>query len=114
MSDHTAAAADGACVHVVTLTCRDAGHAAQCLEALAAHGRPDALAYGCLAYEFGLREGVADTVVIVEHWRRWEDLDRLLVEKVVPALPMYNQLLSRSFDPARDTLRIHLQPGHPA
>ena len=28
--------------------------------------------------------------------------------KVVPAMPMYNQLLKRPFDPSKDTLRIKL------
>ena len=39
---------------------------------------------------------------------RWEDLDACIAEKVAPALPMYNELLRRIFDPARDTVRIAL------
>ena len=96
------------CVHVVTLQCKDAEHARNCLAALERYGRPDAEAYHCVSYEFGLKEGSADTVYLVERWRRWEDLDRLLAEKVVPALPTYNALLRQPFDPARDTLRIRL------
>jgi hypothetical protein len=95
-------------VHVVTLQCKDAEHAQRCLGALAAYGKPDALAYRCAAYEFGLKEGAADTVLRIERWRTWADLDRLLIEKVVPALPDYNQMLKRSFDPARDTQRIQV------
>lgn len=68
----------------------------------------DAMSFNCRSYEFGLKEGTADTVFLVERWNRWEDLDALLGAKVVPALPMYNQLLKRPFDPARDTLRIQL------
>ena len=93
---------------MVTLACKDGAHARRCLEALAQYGRPNGLAYGCLAYEFGLRVGAPDTVHIVERWHRWSDLDRLLVEKVAPALPMYNELLRRPFDPAQDTVRIAL------
>jgi hypothetical protein len=37
---------------------------------------------------------------------RWEDLDGLLADRVVPALPVYNQLLARPFDPSVDTERI--------
>jgi quinol monooxygenase YgiN len=99
---------EGRLIHVVTLDCKDQEHASRCLSALAEHGRPDALAYGCVAYEFGLQEGTTDTVRIVERWTHWKDLDALLVERVVPALPTYNQLLKRPFDPARDTLRIRL------
>jgi len=55
------------------------------------------------------REGqLVDTVCIVERWRRWEDLDALLRDEVVPALPLYDQLLKEPFDPARDTLRVTL------
>jgi hypothetical protein len=93
---------------VVTLECRDEQHATRCLEALAEYGRPDALAFNCVSYEFGLKEGTSDTVCLVERWRRWEDLDSLLAAKVVPALPTYNQLLKRPFDPAKDTLRVRL------
>ena len=74
-------------------------------------GRPDALACHCLSYEFGLKEGTTDTVCIVERWNRWEDLDILLQTKVIPALPTYDPLLKRPFDPARDTLRITLADG---
>lgn len=96
-------------MHVVTLDCKDAEHAERCIEALATYARPDALAFHCTSYEFGLREGTADTVCIVERWRQWRDLDALLREKVVPALPLYNQLLKRPFDPANDTVRIQLR-----
>jgi len=109
MSDADSAA--GRRIHIVTLTCKDAEHATLCLGALAAYGRPDALAYGCLAYAFGLKEGADDTVLLVERWRDWADLDRLLTEKVVPALPTYNALLKRPFDPATDTARITLFEG---
>jgi hypothetical protein len=95
-------------VHVVTLACKDADHAERCLEALTNHGRPDALAFQCESYEFGIREGTVDTVYILERWRSWQDLDALLQEKVVPALPLYDQLLKRPFDPAKDTVRIRL------
>lgn len=98
----------GQYVHVVTLQCKDAESASRCLGALAAYGRPDAEAFRCVAYEFGLREGTEDTVYLVERWNNWEDLDGLLAEKVIPALPLYNQMLRRPFDPAADTLRIRL------
>jgi quinol monooxygenase YgiN len=103
--------AAGRLLHVVTLACKDDEHASRCLDALAAHGRPDALEFHCLSYEFGLKEGTADTVCIVERWRRWEDLDALLTNKVVPALPLYNELLRQPFDQARDTTRITLVAG---
>jgi hypothetical protein len=99
---------DARFAHIVTLACKDAEHAGRCIEALAAVGRPDALAFNCLAYDFGIQEGTVDTVVLVERWRRLEDLDNLLREKVVPALPIYNQMLKRPFDPAADTVRIRL------
>jgi hypothetical protein len=98
----------GQLVHVVTLECKDDEHATRCLEALRNYGRPDALAYNCVSYDFGLKEGTSDMVYIVEYWHRWQDLDSLLQEKVVPALPLYNELLKRPFDPATDTLRINL------
>lgn len=94
--------------HIVTLDCKDAEHAARCIDALKNYGKPDALAYGCESYEFGWKAGSPDVVYLVERWKRWEDLDRLLVEKVVPALPVYNELLKRPFDPSADTLRIQL------
>jgi quinol monooxygenase YgiN len=77
-------AAEGRLIHIVTLTCKDAEHATLCLGALDAYGRPDALSYGCASYEFGLKDGSGDTVLLVERWRDWADLDRLLTEKVVP------------------------------
>lgn len=95
-------------VHLVSLGCKDADHAQQCLAALHQSGRPDAERYGCRAYEFGLQGGTDDVVRIIERWDRWEDLDALLAECVVPALPVYNQLLARPFDPATDTERITL------
>lgn len=103
-----ASAGDANLVHVVSLECKDAQHAGRCLEALANVGRPDALAYNCVSYLFGLKEGTSDTVFIVERWKRWQDLDALLRDKVVPALPTYNALLKRPFDPSKDTLRIRL------
>lgn len=61
------------------------------------HGRLDALALNCRSYGFGLKDGVADTVCIVERWSQREDVETLLSAKVVPALPMYNQVLMRPF-----------------
>jgi hypothetical protein len=101
-------AAPPACVHLVTLCCKDAEHALRCLDALTHYGRPDAFAFNCASYEFGLKEGAANCVYLVERWHRWEDLDALLVNKVVPALPVYNALLMRPFDPAADTVRVRL------
>lgn len=98
----------GDLVHVVTLECKDEANAKRCIEALSNYGRPAALAFNCISYEFGLKEGTNDTVYIVERWSQWRDLDALLSEKVVPALPMYNQLLRRPFDPAKDTVRVKL------
>ncbi len=101
-------AREGTCVHVVTLDCKGGDYAKRCMEALAKYGRPDARAFRCVSYELGIREGTSSTVYIIERWRTWADLDALLTEKVVPALPMYNQLLKTPFDPSRDTLRITL------
>lgn len=98
----------GRFIHVVTLSCKDAARAQECLKALAAYGRPDAISYGCASYEFGLKVGDDATVLLVERWEDFAKLDRLLAEKVVPALPVYNALLARPFDPVRDTLRIAL------
>jgi hypothetical protein len=98
----------GRLLHVVTLECKDAENAQRCLAALAQYGRPDALSFKCCAYEFGLKEGTRDTVCLVERWSQWQDLNALLTAKVIPALPLYNQLLKRSFDPAKDTVRIRL------
>jgi hypothetical protein len=98
----------GGLVHVVRLECRDQASAARCLGALGDHGRPDALAYGCLSYEFGPAVEAPATIVLVERWSRWEDLDALLAEKVVPALPLYDEMLARPFDAVRDTTRIAL------
>ena len=100
--------AEGKLMHVVTLECKDSDHARRCLDALANYGKPDALSFNCLSYEFGLKEGTADTVYLVERWSKWQDLDALLTEKVVPALPLYNQLLKHPFDPGKNTLRINL------
>jgi hypothetical protein len=99
---------EGQLVHIVTLECKDNAMASRCIEALGRYGKPDALAFHCASYEFGLKEGTSNVVQIVERWNRWEDLDSLLTEKVVPALPMYNDLLRRPFDPSRDTMRIEL------
>ena len=99
---------DGRFMHVVTLDCKDEEHATRCIEALANYGKPDALAFNCISYDFGLKEGARDTVYLIERWNQWADLDALLTEKVVPALPMYNQLLKRPFNPAEDTVRISL------
>ena len=102
---------EGHLVHVVTLRCKDADHATRCISALGAYGRPDALAFNCRSYDFGLQVGSPDTVCLIERWSRWEDLDSLLKEKVIPALPMYNQLLERPFDPSVDTMRVDLSNG---
>ncbi|MGA0116549.1 MAG: hypothetical protein ACO3IW_13480 [Burkholderiales bacterium] len=99
---------EGQFVHIVTLECKDSEHAKRCIEALANYGKPDALTFNCVSYEFGIKEGTADTVYIIERWRRWQDLDALLTTKIVPALPMYNQLLKTPFDPSRNTARINL------
>ena len=96
-------------IHVVTLNCKDNDHAKQCLDALTNYGKPDALSFNCSSYEFGLKAGTRDTVYIVERWNQWKDLDALLKTKVIPALPMYNQLLKNPFDPTTDTLRIELR-----
>lgn len=98
----------GKLIHVVTLKCKDNEHASQCLAALANYGKPDAMSFNCQSYEFGLKAGTKDTVYIVEQWSKWDDLNALLEAKVVPALPMYNQLLENPFDPVTDTLRIEL------
>jgi hypothetical protein len=98
----------GPFMHVVTLACKDSEHAKQCIEALASYGRPDALAFNCVSYDFGILEGTVDTVYLIERWHQWSDLDALLNEKVIPALPLYNQLLKRPFDPSKDTVRIKL------
>jgi len=89
----------------------DAGSAISRSIARAAHGRPDALAFNCASYEFGVRQGAVDTVVLVERWTRREDLDALLSAKVIPALPVYNALLKRPFDPSKDTMRIEVTAG---
>ncbi len=99
---------EGRLLHLVTLECKDEEHARRCIASLTTNGRPDALAFNCVSYEFGVKEGASDIVYLVEHWSRWEDLDALLAAKVVPALPLYNQLLKRPFDPAKDTVRIRL------
>jgi hypothetical protein len=101
-------AAHGDLIHIVTLRCRDAENAQRCLQALSAYGRPDAIAFGARAYEFGLELGTSATVRLVERWSRWADLDALLEQKVVPALPLYNEMLAQPFDPQRDTARIEL------
>jgi hypothetical protein len=62
--------------------------------------------YRCQSYDFGLRQGSETTVYIVETWNDWADLNSLLTEKVVPALPLHSELLRRLFDPQRDTVRI--------
>ncbi|MCB9928176.1 MAG: hypothetical protein H6844_01975 [Alphaproteobacteria bacterium] len=100
--------ADGVLMHVVTLACKDPHHAAEFLAVLAEHARRDAMAYNCLAFEFGLKEGTDDTVYLVERWRCWEDLDAMLAERVEPVMPVYNALLKRPFDPAADSVRLVL------
>lgn len=94
------------CIHIVSLDCKDARSARQCLDALAGQGRPDAISYGCLSYDFGLVQGSDRQIRLIERWRDWTALDRLLAEKVAPALPHYNALLARPFDPQADTLRV--------
>jgi hypothetical protein len=98
----------GNLIHLVTLKCKDSERANQCLHALANYGSVDAMSYDCVAYEFGLQAGSTDTVYIVERWKNWANLDALLQDKVVPALPMYNELLASPFNPATDTLRVEL------
>lgn len=100
--------ATGQNIHIVALRCKSAGHATQCLTALRDYGRPDALAYECQSYEFGRKVGDDATVILIERWGDFSQLNRLLTDKVIPALPDYNALLDREFDPARDTLRIVL------
>ncbi len=102
------AEAKNMCVHIVTLECKDAKSAKDCLEALKLYGLPDAQSFRCVSYEFGLKLGHQDTVYLVEHWNSWEDLDALLKEKVIPALPTYNTFLKRPFNPQTDTVRITL------
>lgn len=102
----------GLCLHLVTLSCKDAAHAQQCIQALTEYGRPDALAFNCESYEFGLQSGSDDTLFLIERWKNWEDLDRTIAEKVVPNLPMYNRFLKAPFDPARDTVRITLKTSY--
>jgi hypothetical protein len=99
------------CIHIVTLNCKDSEHAKQCLNALANYGKPDALSFNCSSYDFGLKAGTEDTIYIVESWFAWADLDSLLHAKVIPALPMFNQLLKNPFNPGTDTLRIELAEG---
>lgn len=99
---------NGNLIHIVTLACKDDDNATRCLDALTAYGRPNALSFGCTAYEFGRQAGAPNIVRIVERWQRWDDLDALLREKVVPALPLYNEMLAAPFDPARDTARLEL------
>jgi len=99
---------NGRLINLITLVCKDNEHAQQCLDAIANYGKPDAMAYKCSSYEFGLKVGTKDTVCVVERWDRWEDLDSLLKDKVIPALPSYNQLLKRPFDFETDTVRVEL------
>jgi hypothetical protein len=96
------------CFHLVTLNCKDAENAGKCLAALRNYGRPDAISYGCVSYDFGLKIGHDTVIQIVERWSDWADLDKLLDEKVVPALPMYNELLDAPFNPASHTMRVNL------
>jgi hypothetical protein len=103
----------GRLIQVISLACKDGEHAQRCIEALANCGRPDALVFNCVSDEFGLRDGSSDTAYIIERWRQWSDLGALLEAKVVPALPMYNQLLKKPFDPSTDTLRITLSREQP-
>ena len=98
----------GKFIHLVTLNCKDEQHAKQCLSALANYGKPDALSYNCLSYEFGRKANSKNTVYLIERWSKWKDLDLLLNDKVIPALSMYNQLLKNPFNPETDTLRIEL------
>lgn len=98
----------GRLAHIVTLICKDQENAERCLEALAAYGRPDAMSFNCVSYDFGIRPDSMETVYIIERWNDWADLDALLTSKVIPALPLYNELLKRPFDPRLDTTRIEL------
>lgn len=101
-------------VHIVTLRCKNSEMAKKCLQALAEYGRKDAMSYRCQSYEFGLKEGTEDTVYLIERWQSWGDLDALLTDKVVPALPMYNEMLLTPFDPAKDTQRVRLSGVTPS
>jgi quinol monooxygenase YgiN len=96
-------------IHIVMLRCNSAEDATSCLHALSQYGRPNALEYGCESYEFGRKAGESETVILVERWPSFDLLDRLLTEKVIPALPTYNALLERAFDPLRDTIRLRLE-----
>lgn len=96
------------CIHLVTLDCKDADAAQQALGILTSQSRQDALDYGCASYDVGLVEGSDDRIRLIERWPDWAPLDRLLAEKVAPALPHYNAMLARDFDPARDTVRVRL------
>ena len=98
----------GKYIHIVTLNCKDDERARQCLGALANYGKPDAMSFNCVSYDFGLKAGTTDSVYLVERWNQWSDLDALLQNKVIPAIPMYNELLKSPFNPASDTLRIEL------
>ncbi len=98
----------GKCLHIIRLECKSPEHAENCLGALANYGRPDALEFGCHSYEFGLQEGSDTVIMLVERWPDFDSLERLLEEKVIPALPTYNELLASPFDPERDTTRVTL------
>ena len=89
-----------------------------CIEALGKYGRPDVQKCGVVryfkydlltcSYEFGQQAGNSARVLLIERWNKWEDLDKLLVNHVVPAIDTYNQLLASPFDPAKHTQRITL------
>jgi len=57
-------AREGNLVHLVTLVCNDSAHAQRCLEALRQYGKPDAHAYNCVPFAYGLKEGSPDTVYL--------------------------------------------------
>jgi NAD(P)-dependent dehydrogenase (short-subunit alcohol dehydrogenase family) len=49
LRDNEKSADEGRFVHGATLDCRDAEDAERCVEALANHGKPDALVFNCIS-----------------------------------------------------------------
>ena len=54
----------------LSLDCKDEVHAQHWMEALAAHGKPDTIAFHGTSYELGLSESSSDMGYIVERWNR--------------------------------------------
>jgi len=82
------------------------------MDDLERYRKPEALQYGCKAFEYGLKEGTAtkDCVYVCERWDKWADLDKLHNEKFGPnQLPIFNELLKRPFDFNTDSLRVVMQ-----